>query len=263
MNQADSIIAEPDDGTYSDVDYADAVDYGTQRITFGVVWADRTTLGLEVSPDGSVTIRAPKDISREVVRAKVRKRARWITKQQRRVAALPLPSAASKEYVVGETHWFLGRNHRIRIDRLDPDASASEEGLALKGRFYHVRTRRPNDPAHTKHLLTNWFRAQAESRLPDFFARGAETVRPYGIEATEMQVYAMQNRWGSFTPNRRILLNPLLIHAAPYAIEYVVVHELCHLKHPYHDADFYNLLDRLLPTWRDRKATLEKTPIGR
>lgn len=261
MSQAAPIIAEPD-GTYSDVDYTDTVDYGTQQITFGVIWADRTTLGLEVSPDGSVTIRAPKDVSREVVRAKVRKRARWITKQQRRVAALPLPSAAAKEYVVGETHWFLGRNHRIRLDRLDADV-AGDEGVQLAGRFYRVRTCRPDDPAHTKHLLTNWFRAQAEARLPAFFKRGAETVRPYGIQAPEMQVYAMQNRWGSFTPNRRILLNPLLIHAAPYAIEYVVVHELCHLKHPYHDADFYNLLDRLLPTWRDRKAILEKTPIGR
>lgn len=78
------------------------------------------------------------------------------------------------------------------------------------------------------------------------------------IRAPEKEVRAMEKRWGSCTPSRRVLLNPELIHAAPYSIDYVVVHELCHLKHPYHSDAFYDLLERVLPDWRRRKERLEK-----
>lgn len=241
--------------------YTDAVDYGTQRISFRVQRSDRSTLGIHVHPDGTVEVHAPHKAAPSAIRRAVKKRARWITKQQRELNALVMPTGAPKEYVAGETHWYLGRQYRIQLKDLAADNA--DESVRLSGTFLRVATRQGDDPSRTKRLVKTWFRERAEAELPRYFEWAAEKVHPYGIEATEMQVYAMQKRWGSCTASRRILLNPELIHAAPYAIEYVVVHELCHLKHPHHDDAFYDLLSRLLPSWRDRKAALEKTQIGR
>jgi len=257
----ETAVTEPSPDYSAVVAYRDRIAYGTRDIAYGVIRSERTTLGIDVMPNGAVMVRAPEGASRDAIRAVVRKKARWITKQRREVSALLLPASAPKEYVAGETHWFLGRNYRLRLHKAS--ASRLAESVRLGGQFIHVTTEHPDHSSLTKASLTDWFRAEADARLPVFYERGAEAVRPYGIEATEMQVYAMEKRWGSFTPSRRILLNPRLIHAAPRAVEYVVIHELCHLKHPYHDAAFYDLLGRILPTWQARKETLEKTEIGR
>jgi len=240
------------------LDYRDSVDYGTRTIDFDVVRSDRTTLGLHVHPDGSVEIRAPEDASRDAIRAKVCKRARWIAKQQRDFASFVRPERPEKEYLAGETHRYLGKQYRIRLHALDREPDRTTEGVELIGQFYRVYTRRPDDPAHTKDLLTSWFRTRAESVLPERFDAGCDRMQPYGIERPEMEVRAMEKRWGSCTPSRRVLLNPELIHAAPYSIDYVIVHELCHLKHPYHSDAFYDLLERVLPDWQRRKERLEK-----
>jgi predicted metal-dependent hydrolase len=241
------------------LDYRDRVDYGTRTIDFDVVRSDRTTLGLHVHPDGSVVVRAPTDAERDAIRAKVRKRARWIAQQQRDFAAFVRPERPEKEYLAGETHRYLGKQYRIRLHPLDREPDRSNEGVDLRGQFYRIYTHRPNDPEHTKAMLTHWFRERAETLLPERFDDACWDMQPYGITVPEMEVRAMEKRWGSCTPSRRVLLNPELIHAAPYSIDYVIVHELCHLKHPYHSDEFYALLERVLPDWKKRKKRLERT----
>jgi predicted metal-dependent hydrolase len=81
----------------------------------------------------------------------------------------------------------------------------------------------------------------------------------YGVERPPLMVRRMEQRWGSCTPSGRALLNPHLILASTACIDYVVVHELCHLQHPHHGRDFYELLGRMMPNWKDRKAKLDQT----
>jgi predicted metal-dependent hydrolase len=83
-------------------------------------------------------------------------------------------------------------------------------------------------------------------------------MRRYGVGEPEMRVRTMKRRWGSCTPSRRILLNRWLVLAPTYCVDYVVIHELCHVVHPHHGRDFYRLLDRVLPDWRRRKERLSR-----
>jgi hypothetical protein len=239
-------------------EFTDSVEYGTRTIEYAVVYSDRSTIGFHVYPDGSVEIRAPEDAGSEAIRRKVRKRSRWIAKQQRDFASFVRPERPEKEYLAGETHRYLGKQYRIRLQPLDREPERAEEGVNLVGHFYRVYTHRPDDPARTKSMLTTWFREQAESVLPERFDAGCERMKPYGVEPPDMRVQTMDKRWGSCTPSRRVLLNPELIHAPPYSIDYVVIHELCHLKHHYHSDAFYDLLERILPDWRERKDRLER-----
>jgi predicted metal-dependent hydrolase len=81
-------------------------------------------------------------------------------------------------------------------------------------------------------------------------------MRKYGISRPPMQVRRMRKRWGSCTPQGRIILNLDLIRAPRLCVDYVILHELCHLKHPHHGKAFYRLLDRVMPDWREIKARL-------
>jgi predicted metal-dependent hydrolase len=71
----------------------------------------------------------------------------------------------------------------------------------------------------------------------------------------------MPKRWGSCTAKGEILLNPDLIKTPAVCVEYVVLHELCHLKHLNHSAAFFRMLDAVLPDWRERKQRLERAEI--
>lgn len=234
------------------------VEYGTQTITYTVVRSNRTTLGLHVYPDGAVEVRAPHEAEANRISQKVRKRARWIAKQKRHFASFVRPEQPEKEYLAGETHHYLGKQYRIRLHPLTDETERMSERVDLVGRFYRVYTARPDDPARTKDLLTSWFKRQAKLVLQEQFEAGYECMRPYGVPKPEMEVRSMKKRWGSCTPSRRVLLNSELIHAPLYGIDYVVVHELCHLKHPYHSDAFYDLMSRVLPDWRKRKQRLER-----
>lgn len=240
------------------LDYRDSIDYGTRTIDFGVVRSDRTTLGLHVHPDGTVEVRAPEDACRDAIETRVRKRARWIAKQQRDFASFVQPERPEKEFLPGETHRYLGKQYRIRLHSIDGESGSTSEGVELVGQFYHVHTHQPDNPAHTRELLMRWFRSRAESVLPERFEGGCDRMEPYGVVPPEMEVRSMEKRWGSCTPSRRVLLNPELVHAPPYGIDYVIIHELCHLKHPYHSDEFYTLLERVLPDWQKRKERLER-----
>ena len=235
-----------------------SVEYGTQTIAYTVVRSDRATLGLHVYPDGAVEVRAPHGAEANRIGRKVRKRARWIAKQQRRFASFVRPEQPKKEYLAGETHRYLGKQHRIRLHPLRGETDQTSESVELVGRFYRIYTARPDDASRTKELLKTWFRSQAESVLAERFDKGCERLRPYGVAPPEMKVRAMEKRWGSCTPTGRVLLNPGLIHASLYSIDYVVTHELCHLKHSYHGDAFYDLLSRVLPDWRKRKQWLKR-----
>ena len=105
-----------------------------------------------------------------------------------------------------------------------------------------------------------WFRERAhlkfDERLEVCVARfpDSEAYRP-----VSMIVRRMTKRWRSMTPSRRLILNLALIHAPADAIDYVITHELCHIKHNNHGSAFIDLLERVMPDWENRKMKLEKS----
>lgn len=240
--------------------YMDEVTYGERTIAFDVVRTDRKTIGIHVYPTGDVEVRAPLTAAAKEVRERVERRARWIVRNQRRFAEL-VQVQPEKEYVSGETHRYLGRQYRLKVIPVGDAASIEEarygEGVRLVGRYFEVHTTEPSDPAHTRELLEQWYRRKAERHLRERFERGCRLMARYGVEPPPLQIRRMERRWGSCTPSGRVLLNPRLILAPTACIDYVVVHELCHLQHPHHGRDFYDLLGRVMPDWEERKTRLE------
>jgi predicted metal-dependent hydrolase len=226
--------------------------YGDSIIRFSLHYGMRKTLAIHVYPNGAVVVDAPIGTHHEKIKEKIRKRAAWIRKQQAMFARLPL-TLGQRSYVSGESFRYLGRQYRLKV----------EVGLINKvsfqrGGIYVYVTY--NTPERVKSLLEQWFK----ERTSIVFAERFEVCKSYVIKAgiipnQPLHIRSMKTRWGSCTKDGRISLNPELIAASKECIDYVITHELCHLKEHHHGKPFYDLLERVMPDWKARCDKLNGT----
>jgi predicted metal-dependent hydrolase len=226
--------------------------YGSAVIEFRLTRSVRNSLSISVLPDGAVTVAAPEDAELVEVDERIRRRARWILRQQRRFAAYR-PRTPPRQFVGGETHRYLGRQYRLKIDQAEKDRV-----LVRSGRLV-VETRFPEDRDWTRTLLRRWTRQRAREVLRERFEAAAPMMAALRLPLPPLMVCPMKRRWGSHTPSGRILLNDALIAARRDCIDYVIAHELCHVVEPNHSPRFFRLLRRIMPDWERRKELLERS----
>ncbi len=224
--------------------------YNGERIEYAVRHSNRKTLAITVKPDLSVFVTAPHGADLEAIRAKLRKRARWIQKQRRFFERF-IPSMPPRRYVSGETHRFLGRQYRLKV------VASRTEGVKLKGQFIRVETKHKSEPNHVRRLLEAWYLKHAGTAFSRSLSACLANLHRRLKDAPPLRLRRMPKRWGSWTKRGAIYLNPELVRAPSSCIDYVVTHELCHLVHGNHGQDFYALLQRTMPDWQQRKARLE------
>ncbi len=230
------------------------VHYGTERIDFRLSRRARKTLGITVHPDLRVEVVAPKDAEESAVLERVGKRARWILRQRRQFLAW-MPKPMPRLYRPGETHRYLGRQYRLKVIGGEPDK------IRIKGGFIEIHHCYDKDAINVKKHLTAWYRQRAETRFAQEMTKALKRLRLHALPDPRLRLLRMPKRWGSCTAKGEILLNPELIKAPGPCIEYVIVHELCHLKHPNHSTSFFRMLDAVLPDWRERKQRLECSEV--
>lgn len=223
--------------------------YGTETIEFDLSYTDRKTLEISVLSDASVVVVAPKGSSLEKIKAKVLKRGYWIVEQKRFFNSLH-PYEVARDYVSGETHYYLGRRYRLKVVE---DKTAM---VKLKGKFFHVHTPDSSNTKKIKTQLQDWYKLQASRKYKERLALCYEKIKREGIALPKLSIRIMHKRWGSCTA-QGITLNLNLIKAPVYCIDYVVMHELCHLKVPNHSPAFYKLKEKYMVDWKDRKKVLE------
>lgn len=214
----------------------------------------RRSLSIEVHANLRVVVRVPLDCPEAVLEAFVASRRAWIERQLRHFASRP--PVPERRYADGETHWFLGDALELR---LRPDARAGI--LHLPG-VLEVGGPGVADAARTARAVQGWFRARARDLFPRLVAQWREHPRFERYPLPALKIRAMRTRWGTFSPRSGMTLNLLLIHAPLPAIEYVVVHELCHYRYRGHGKGFHGLLESVLPDWRERKRLLEESIAG-
>lgn len=228
--------------------------YGSAIIEYTLLRSPRASLSISVLPDGAVAVRAPEHAAADAVDERVRRRARWILRQQRRFAEFR-PRTPPRRFVGGETHRYLGRQYRLKI------VAARENRVVLRAGRLVVETRRPKDRGRVRALVQNWFRQRAGEVLRERYEAARPVVAKLAMTLPPLRVCAMKLRWGSHTPSGRVLLNDRLIGARRDCIDYVIVHELCHVAEPNHSPRFFRLLRQFMPDWQRRKEILEKSTI--
>lgn len=227
---------------------AHSIQFGSRQIIFDLLYQDRKSLGITVHPDRKVTVRAPLNASFERVLELIRKRAPWILKQQSYFLSFE-PLTPERKFVSGETHLYLGRQYRLKIFDAPVDA------VKLKRGFLEVYT---CNRSRTKELVLEWYKKHAEVKFREIAAPWILRFKKYGVEPSHVLIKQMDMRWGSCTPKGKIILNTELMKAPKGCIEYVIVHELCHLVHHNHSAAFFELQTKEMPDWGKWKGRLER-----
>jgi len=226
----------------------ETIQFGSKQIDFQLEFSSRKSLGITVTPDLEVLVKAPIDTPIEKVKEKIKKKAPWIIRQQSFFLVFH-PKMTERKYVGGETHLYLGRQYRLKI------IMEGTESVKFKGKFIEVTT---PDKARVKQLVSDWYLLNAKKKLHAIALELIEKFKKYNVEPTSIVLREMPTRWGSCTSKGKIILNPELIKAPKGCIEYVIIHELCHLVHHDHTQKFLDLQTREMPYWEKWKMKLEK-----
>ena len=204
-----------------------------------------------LSPNGEIQITAPNRLSVSQIDRFVREKRGWIEAQQQRLSERP--AATDPAFADGQTVYLWGGSYTLRLEE------ASRGRSALRRWQEIILYIRPEDDASQREELLNGFYREALSnqiaaRLPLWEART-------GLHPSAWQIKNMKTRWGTCnTATKKIWLNLQLVKQPPNCLDYVIAHELTHLRYPGHGQDFKTFLTRAMPNWPDiRKALNEHT----
>ncbi len=225
------------------------VSYGRTEIKYSLLLMRRKTMQVAVYPDYRVIVKAPLGVALDDVAERVQRKARWISRKLAYFRQLE-PRATPRKYVSGESHLYLGRRYRLKLIKADADS------VLLKGGYFFIHCR---DRRHTyvKKLLDQWYRHRAGIVFPEMLAECWAGFQRQAFAVPELRMRNMKTRWGSLSSKGRMTLNTKLMQAPKDCIEYVIVHELCHLAHRNHGRGFYQALETAMPDWAKRKHKLE------
>lgn len=226
--------------------------YGDEAIAFRVRYREGITakVAIHVQPDQQVIVDAPPGTSMKAIKQALLKRARWVSNQRSKLEQLHR-NALPRQYVSGETHWYLGKRYLLKVKV----SKVEQPGTKLQGGMLIVTTPE-QDPSRINALLHNWYWKRAEA----VFIRRLAIIYPdlsWVRQEPQWQIRTMKKQWGSCSPRGKLSLNPYLVKAPRVCIDYVIIHELCHLKHHNHSDGFYKLLKRQLPNWEAVKERLD------
>ena len=225
--------------------------HGGCEIPFRLSLGDRKKLTIHVYPEMHVEVLAPAGRDLESILARIQGRARWIVKQWRYFEQFQ-PKQPDRRFLGGETHVYLGRQYRLKIVKGSPN------DVKLIGRYFVVRCGDPDDSDAVSRLLQDWYLQHAKILFATRLSHWISECRTLGLhQIPKLIVRKMARRWGSCTRRGTITLNVDLIKVPRTFIDYVIVHELCHLRVHSHSPGFYKLLTRAMPDWRQRKERLE------
>lgn len=227
-----------------------SVVYGRKTIDFSLLYCDRKTMEIAVHPDSTVIVKAPVQSDITVIEKKIIKRARWILKALNYFKQFN-PKTPDRCYVNGETHLYLGKQYRLKL------SEGPKNTVKLSRGYFHVTCRSVPTPNEAKKLLNQWYLEKAQLQFAESMDRCWEKFSNLGISKPKLSIKRMKKRWGSLSKKGPVTLNSDLIRAHKECIDYVVTHELCHLKYHDHSPEFYRLLESAIPSWKKIKHKLE------
>ncbi len=233
-----------------------SIHYGDEVISFDIIERpSRKTLGIEVYPDGRVLVLSPIGCHDTIINEKIRLRANWISRQLATFSRYER-NTLPRQYISGESHRYLGRQYRLRI-RVDKATIAKEHIKLTRGEMLIIVPEKL-PPEKVKELLRRWYLNQACEIYEVVLRRVFGTFGRQGFQKPRISVREMRGRWGSLSPIGQMTLNSRLVQAPLLCIEYVIVHELCHLVYQNHSSGFFTLLEQVMPDWQIRKQRLEE-----
>ena len=216
--------------------------------------SDRKTTDIVIERNGVVAVRPPKDFSPEKADAVVESKRMWIYRNLAEWRDLNAV-AVVREWVNGETFLYLGRSYRLSL------ISAQESDLKLKeGRF--CLNRKLINEGGTKAAKQAFEQYYSDKGLQRIKKRVDYFTPKVGVNPSRIIVKDMGYRWASCSKSNGLAFHWKCMMAPPKIIDYIIVHELCHMHHRNHSDTFWNEVDKVMPDYRERKDWLRINGSG-
>ena len=220
-------------------------------IDYKVIYSRRRSIGISVGPDSGVTVRAPYRTSLKTIEKMVVSKLVWINKHLDNYrSAVRIDNR--KPYADGATVLFRGKEFQIRIIELKTYSVRQSENNI------EIGLRNISEKEKAGLLLERWFKGVAEKIFREKFEEILIRFRNYNFSPSEFTVRALKRRWGSCSSKGKITISSELVKLDDIYLEYVILHELCHLRHHNHGKEFYKLLSEVFPDWKRRRGELRK-----
>lgn len=226
-----------------------SIEYGTKTIEYSVEFRERKSLEISVEAPNIVSVVAPLNTPEEIIEQKVKKKAQWIVQKLFLFKDMEFQKI-NRELVNGESFMYMGRNYSLQ---LIINESIKEPTVKLyQGKFLITTPTKSQDPLRTS--LEKWYREKTLEKVSEkvnyfqhFFKK-----KPNDIKVKEQQ-----KRWASCTSKNELLFNWRCAMAPSHVIDYIVVHEMCHMYHMNHSQEFWDLLSSVMPDYERRKEWLK------
>ena len=228
--------------------------FGKTQIDYDVVYSPRRrNATLAVYPLKQVEITVPSNIQQEKIKALVERKAVWVIKQLVWFDQITQISS-TKEYVNGESFLFLGRQYRLKLNKEN-----GKTEVRLRGRELEVTLKKQDNSKDVKTLIKvaiwHWYREQALKNIDESVSYYCKKL---GIRKPKITIKNQYKRWGSCTSKNVVIFNFRIAMAPVSQLNYVVAHELVHIKHKDHSPKFWKKLNSIMPDYQDRKEELKQ-----
>ncbi len=220
-------------------------------IDLTIIYSRRRSIGLSVRQDASVIIRVPLRTPIKTVERIVNEKAGWIIKHRDNYRT-NMALRPGLLYCSGETHMLRGNRLTMNIKQSD------KPGISFGENTIDIGTRDPHDRDAVKKILYKGYGEHARRIFPLIMARVISEHPDQRFSPASLVTRTMKRRWGSCSSKGVITLNTELIKLPDKYIEYVITHELCHLTHPNHGQQYYELLSELYPDWKVVRKEMRK-----
>jgi predicted metal-dependent hydrolase len=196
-----------------------------------------------------VKVRVPQRLSQNKINEIIQSKENWITKKIEFFKQNQPQGIKLKDYISGESFYLLGKQYRLRIIESKVNSIELTRDLLL----IHKNSR-----SDTKNILTKWFFNQAKELFNERLRINFQIfLKHYDYPLPTLKLRKMKSRWGSMSNRSVMTLNSHLIHTPIECIDYVIMHELCHLRWKSHGKRFYQLQERITPNYKELKRKLE------
>ena len=205
-------------------------------------------------PDGKVRLSAPLSMKEENARLAIVSRLPWIKKKQKDFATQTRETL--REFVDGETHFFNGHKYLLKVCEKSGGSSVKVTGTGrIELRCHAVASRQ----ARAK-MFDRFYREHLRTVIDATIIGYCKTLK---VDCPEVRIQRMKTKWGSCNSRSgRVLLNLELAKKPTACVEYILAHELVHLRVRHHNDEFRKLLEMVLPDWKDRRAVLNALPLA-
>lgn len=224
--------------------------FGSFEIDYEFVKQERKTLSLTITPQLDIIVKVPYSADNNRIDQFLKRKWRWLQKQIHFFKKFQIKTY-EKEYVSGESIYYLGKQYKLLV-RL-----SKESNVELQKKILLVHTpKSQTKTSHIKKIVSEWLDSNMQKVLSERF----EAIKAkFGYQHEIKLTYKdMKNKWGIFYSKNKIALNPKLIHVSKTCIDYVITHELNHIKNVNHDKKFHLSMNKILPKWEIIKAKLEE-----